>query len=799
MSPARLPIPPPWPENKYSQYIPASQPSPVKPQQHRQNEKKDHEVMLTMHYLLINGLSPNAEVRDVVGALVNQTELTSETIGKVYRDENFAEVEVLTEKDSYRPENISSVGPETVETAQWSQDQWEELKSYIGKYRRLVQLEREEEMERHEREIKETSGKEREKKGRALLHLRGKDAGEGLGGKRMVKFSRNRKGEKLPENELAVGDLVMLSKNDPLRDDNPTGTIAEQTSYSTTVAFDQKPEDFLLSKGLRMDLYVNDITYQRMLESLENLPFHFDRELIKKLIGLAPIGEVEGGSLNLSHTELDSSQEKAVKRAINTDSFFCIHGPPGTGKTTTLAGVMEELVQRDNKILATAASNAAVDNMVEFLTNRELDVVRVGHPARITPYLRKVSLDYKIQDNPKYQRSRDLRDKARDLQDEQDSYQFPSGRYRRGMSDSQIHQLAQKGSGSRGVSRDKIKEMSTWLNLQEEIDDLYERSQQLEEEAIDEIIEASDVVCTTNSTAGSSLLEEWSFDVVALDEATQATEPSCLIPITKAGRVIMAGDHKQLPPTILSEEAKMDLQITAFEKLVSRKGGSITEMLLTQFRMNKKIMEFSNRTFYEGKLRADSSVAHHTLDGLLSNDRSLAPTGPSWLREALDPGQPVNFIDTANIDASERQRSGSTSRENRAEAEIVSSITDRLLTDLPPKDIGVISPYDDQIDLLNSRNDEENLEIKTVDGFQGREKEVIVISFVRSNKENQLGFLTDVRRLNVSLTRARRKLIMVGDAKTLKSHDTYGKLIEFVNRKGFYTEITDLSLSVRGS
>jgi len=743
-----------------------------------------------MHYLLIRGLSLELGVRDIVGALVNQTKLTPDKIGNIDHDETFAEIEILAEENSYRAERVGSVGPESVETATWKRESWEKFRNYIGKYRHLVQLEREEEMERHEREIKETSGSERESMGRALLHLRGKDVGEDLGGKKMVKFSRTRKGEKLPENELAIGDLVMLSKNDPLRDDNPTGTVAEQTNYSLTVAFEQQPGDFLLDKGLRMDLYVNDITYQRMLENLEKLPFHFNRDLVKKLVGLSPIKEVEEPDFDLKNGKLDRSQKKAASRAVNAETFFCIHGPPGTGKTTTLAGVMEELVRRDGKVLATAASNTAVDNMVEFLIDRDIEVVRVGHPARVTPYLRKVSLDYKVQENSKYRRSRELIEEAKELQDEQDDYQFPSGRYRRGMSDAQIHQLANKGSGSRGVSRAKIKEMSAWLKLQEEIDKLYERSQQLEQEAIDEIIEDSDVVCTTNSTAGSELLEGWKFDVAAIDEATQATEPSCLIPINRANRVIMAGDHRQLPPTILAEEAKDDLQVTAFEKLVSRTGDSITEMLLTQFRMNEKIMEFSDRAFYGGNLRADASVADHTLRGIIPKGTEIGDTEPTWLREALDPEQPLSFLDTVNLAAEEKQRPGSTSRENPAEAEIVSQITGRLLALIPPKEIGVISPYDDQIDLLNSQNDEENLEIKTVDGFQGREKEVIVISFVRSNEHDRLGFLTDVRRLNVSLTRARRKLIMVGDSKTLSDHETYKELVDFVKTNDFYVDIS---------
>jgi len=745
-----------------------------------------------MHYLLVRKLTHDVGASDVVGALTNQAELSPDAIGNIEFDDTFAEIEIFQEEESYDPDRIESIGAGEVDVARWEAGSWATLSSYVSKYRELVQREREEEMERHEREIRTTSGHEREKMGRALLHLRGKDAGEDLGGKKMVKFSRNRKGEELPETEITVGDLVMLSKNNPTRNDNPTGTVAEKTNYSITVAFEPPTDGFIFQKGLRADLYVNDITYQRMLEALEKLPFHRDKNQVKKLTGLLAVDEVAPGNFDPADASLDPSQSRAVRRAVNSNSFFCIHGPPGTGKTTTLSGVIEELVSRDVSVLATAASNTAVDNMVEFLAEKDLEVVRVGHPARITPFLREVSLDYRVQKNQKYKKSRELREEAQELQDKQDSYQFPSGRYRRGMSDTQIHQLAEKGSGSRGVSRDKIQEMSTWLQLQEEIDRLYERSKELEDEAIDEVIASSDVVCTTNSTSGSELMQNRNFDVTVIDEATQATEPSCLIPINKSDRTILAGDHRQLPPTILAEEAKDELQVTAFEKLVDREGDKLRETLLTQFRMHREIMQFSNERFYDGKLKADSSVAEHTLGNLGLDSKELGE-GEKWIAQSLAPETPVIFLDTAGSAEGERQRPGSTSRENRIESEIVGKVTSPLLESLEPREIGIISPYDDQVDLLRSRLAEENLEVKTVDGFQGREKEVIIISFVRSNPENELGFLTDVRRLNVSLTRARRKLIMVGDSNTLASHSTYDRLLNYVRNHGNILALSEAS------
>ena len=208
--------------------------------------------------------------------------------------------------------------------------------------------------------------------------------------------------------------------------------------------------------------------------------------------------------------------------------------------------------------------------------------------------------------------------------------------------------------------------------------------------------------------------------------------------------------------------------------------------------MNRKIMQFSNERFYEGKLRADSSVADHTLADL-GLDSGKLEDSKEPIAGALSPDRPVVFLDTADLDGGERQRQGSTSRENRTESEIVAKVASPLLDSLEPREIGVISPYDDQVDLLQSRLGQEELEIKTVDGFQGREKEVIIISFVRSNPENQLGFLTDVRRLNVSLTRARRKLIMVGDSNTLSSHKTYNNLLEFVQNHGSFLSLSKAS------
>jgi len=276
------------------------------------------------------------------------------------------------------------------------------------------------------------------------------------------------------------------------------------------------------------------------------------------------------------------------------------------------------------------------------------------------------------------------------------------------------------------------------------------------------------------------------FDVAVIDESTQATIPSVLIPIAKAKRFILAGDHKQLPPTILSEEAK-ELSETLFEKLIEMYPQN-SKMLEVQYRMNEKLMEFPSKEFYDGRLKADDSVRGITLADLNVKKPSF---GKPW-DDILNPKEPLVFVDTSRCrNRWERQRRGSLSRENPLEARIVKEIVEKLIEMGVKEDwIGVITPYDDQVDLIRSLLGDA-IEVNTVDGYQGREKEVVVLSFVRSNKKGELGFLTDLRRLNVALTRAKRKLIAIGDSETLAINDTYRRFIEFVKEKGRFVELSN--------
>ncbi len=731
---------------------------------------------------------------DIVGAIASKTDASPDSLGAIDITGNQATVEVHPDDldDIVNTMNDNRIGASRVEVSYASDrdaDGSGNIHGYAQKWAELVELEREEEMREHEREIKQMSGRERESKGRAILHLRGRDEGEGLSGYQ-VKFMRNHKGEELPETEITVGDLVMISKKDPLRDDNPTGTVTQVTNYSVTVSFSEKPHGFVFGRDLRMDLYVNDITYQRMLDAIEELQNADGKQqhLRDVIAGWDQPDPVQPQTPEFwNNHKLNDSQKQAVSAALGSDDVFLIHGPPGTGKTTTAIEVTKQFVQRGKSVLATADSNMAVDNMVEFLIDQGLFAVRVGHPARVTSSLKKHTLDALVQQNSTYQKSQELREQAFDIKDQQEDLTHPSGRWRRGMSNDKIRSLAKNNRSSRGVSAAKIKEMAKWLELQEKADELFEKSEELEQKAINEVLDSADVVCSTNSTSGSDLMADREFDVLVIDEATQATEPSCLIPISRAKQVIMAGDHRQLPPTIKNQEAAQNgMRRTLFEKLADRHGDRIKQMLTTQYRMHETIMDFSSEQFYEGDLQADDSVRNHTLKDLDVNP----PYEQARNKKLLDPAAPLVFADTRHLDAAERSRDGSTSKENRTEAEIVSDLAEQFLSSgVEPHQVAVIAPYDDQVELIHENVDHEDLEVKTVDGFQGREKEVILISMTRSNVPGTIGFLDEERRFNVALTRAKRKAVVVGDSSTICSDPLYQAFTEYVDQTAQHVEL----------
>lgn len=641
------------------------------------------------------------------------------------------------------------------------------MNEYIEKLVKLVQYERDEEIKKMEWEIKYLTGKQREKKGRAILNLEPKVIGEELG-TYLIKFGRNT----IIETEINVGDEVLINKEDKIETDFK-GIVVEKGSRYLVVATNKLlPKDF---KVVRVDLYASDITYKRQIENLQNLSEN-GKKVLSYILENIQLKDEDKENFKPLDKGLNEVQKKAVSKSLSSSTFFLIHGPFGTGKTRTLVEYILQEVKKGKKLLVSADSNIAVDNIVERLSGK-VSHVRIGHPSRVSKNLKTSTLSYKIEKHERYTELKLLNEKFSDLVEKREKFQKPIPKWKRGLSEKEILKLSEENKSIRGIPLRIIKDMAKWILLNREIDEIKTKMEKIEEEISKEIIKKSSVVFSTNSSSYSEVLKDFNFDVVVVDEGAQSTIPSVLIPLSKGKKFVIAGDHKQLPPTILSEKAK-ELSISLFEKLI-KKYPNKSELLKIQYRMNEKLMEFPNREFYDGNLL--SGIGNITLKDLGFEGKSEITLSENVLV----------FIDTSNRnDRFEKQKKDSNSYYNRLEAEIVRKVVEEFFeVGLRKELIGIISPYDDQVDLIKTFDLE--VDVKSIDGFQGREKEVIIISFVRSNIKKELGFLKDLRRLNVSLTRSKRKLICIGDSKTLENHETYNRFIKHVREKGKFINFVE--------
>lgn len=630
------------------------------------------------------------------------------------------------------------------------------MKKYIKNLIKLVNYERDAEIELMRFEIAHMSGQKREELGRAINKVKGKYVGEELGLK-IVQFGRS----EIIDTEISVGDMVLVSTANPLSSDF-TGTVTEKGARFIKVAFDKRIPRWVVKKKVRLDLYANDITFRRMEDNLKHLSLKGKNALEYMLSDRNPKKNKPVPYIDYIDQNLNESQKKAIENALSCENFYLIHGPFGTGKTRTLVELISQETRQNHKVLATAESNAAVDNILErLMENKKLNLTRLGHPQRVSKHNISQTLAYKVENHKLNKKISKIHKKIDNLIEKRKVYTKPTPQYRRGYGDYDILFNASKGKGGRGISAEKMKSMAKWIEYNQEIDELHDEIKRVENKMIRDIIETSDVILSTNSSAALESIARTKFDVAIIDEASQATIPSVLIPIAKAHRFILAGDHKQLPPTIISDKAQ-GLEKTLFEELI-RIYPFKSQLLNIQYRMNSLLMKFPNSEFYNNNLKSDSSVDDIDINDIINSD---------------DKEDAMLFIDTSNIDdIGEKHLKDSKSIINQLEADIaVKFANDYLKLGLEETDIGIISPYADQVKIIQDRTP---VEVKTVDGFQGREKEIIIISTVRSNEDGNIGFLRDLRRLNVAITRAKRKLIIIGNINTLKINPTYARLIEF--------------------
>ena len=497
--------------------------------------------------------------------------------------------------------------------------------------------------------------------------------------------------------------------------------------------------DIQRADRLGVQLYFDETSYRLMFEALGQVIKAKDNRLAE----LRDIfhGTQKTSVFNFGFTRfpwLNTTQEEAVNKVMHAKDVAIVHGPPGTGKTTTLVEAIYETLHRENQVLVCAQSNMAVDWISEKLVDRGVPVLRIGNPTRVNDKMLSFTYERRFESHPDYPQLWSIRKAIRDLYSQ----------------------------NRKGANRESIRQ---------KINSLKDRATELEIRINEALFSEARVIACTLVSSANRILTGMKFGTLFIDEAAQALEAACWIAIHKADRVILAGDHCQLPPTIKCIEAmRGGLDETLMQKIVCNKPETVS-LLKTQYRMNDEIMRFSSEWFYHGELNSAPEVKY---------------------RSILDFDTPIVWINTENMDCNEEFVGESFGRINKAEAMLCIEELKKYINKIGKErlldeciDFGVISPYKAQVQYLRQLVKKDAffkpfrslMTINTVDGFQGQERDVILISLVRANEDGQIGFLNDLRRMNVAITRARMKLIILGDASTLTKHPFYKKLYEYIS------------------
>jgi superfamily I DNA and/or RNA helicase len=621
---------------------------------------------------------------------------------------------------------------------------------YFKKLLDLLKIERNEDREQYKRLTESSSVSDRRANGLTWfpVAIRGSEIGRGD----YLTIELERTTHQDISHQFRSGmPAVFFTNHDPKKD-RIEGTISHQNGnkLKITIKDDELPE-WSRDGKLGVDLLFDDNSYDEMNDALKMASELAEKsELIQVLTGEKSPTFKENTNHYLGKN-LNQSQSTAVDKILSTNELAIVHGPPGTGKTTTLIQAIKALIKQENqKILVVAPSNTAVDLLSEKLSEEGLNVLRVGNPARVSEHLQRLTLEAKMAEHDYLKETKRLKKQAMEFKN-----------------------MAHKYKKSFGKSeRDQRKA------LFDEAHKIMKEVGNTEQYIIDDIVSKTQVVTATLVGANHYTIRNLEYNTVVIDEAGQALEPACWIPILKAKKVILAGDHCQLSPTIKSNEAaKSGLNETLLEKCIKLHPEAVT-LLEEQYRMNSTIMGYSSLVFYQDKLKAHHSVAKSLL---------------------FDNDSPLLFIDTAGCGFEEKLEG--TSSTNPDEAAFSFKHINLFINELSKKytvenfpSIAVISPYKQQINLLKTQFEhspdlqkyKENVSVNTIDSFQGQERDIVYISLTRSNDKGEIGFLSDIRRMNVAMTRARKKLVVIGDSATLGQHSFYADFIEYAEKKGGY-------------
>ena len=516
-----------------------------------------------------------------------------------------------------------------------------------------------------------------------------------------------------------------------------TVSYAEQDRMVVALPDSGRIVDLQRQEAIGIQLFFDETSYRLMFDALDRVI----RAKTGRLAALRDIFYTKAPAQKFTFDPirfpwLNPSQEHAVNEVLRAKDVAIVHGPPGTGKTTTLVEAIYETLRRESQVLVCAQSNMAVDWISEKLVDRGVAVLRIGNPTRVNDKMLSFTYERRFESHPDYPQLWSIRKAIREL-------------------------------------RSQKKRPDSW---HQKMDRLKSRATELELRIRSSLFGEARVVACTLTGAANRVLEGEKYSTLFIDEAAQALEAACWIAIRKAGRVVFAGDHCQLPPTVKSIAAlKGGLGKTLMERIVEQKPQVVT-LLKVQYRMNEQIMHFSSDYFYHGEVETAPEVSH---------------------RGILDYDVPMMWIDTADVDGKEEFVGESFGRINRAEAELTLHTLELYFQKIGKQrildesiDVGIISPYRAQVQLLRKmirareffRPYRHLISVNTVDGFQGQERDVVLISLVRSNEGGDIGFLRDLRRMNVAITRARMKLIILGSAQTMTSHPFYGRLHEYVEK-----------------
>jgi ATP-dependent RNA/DNA helicase IGHMBP2 len=552
--------------------------------------------------------------------------------------------------------------------------------------------------------------------------------------------------------QLRFGAQAALFSNHDAVNDRVEGTIAFQGGdrLRLTLRTDELP-DWARDGKLGIDLLFDDNSYTEMFGALRQAATLADSgakgRLVRILTGLESPSFSKEPPRRGAPSLLNASQQSAVDKILSADDLAIVHGPPGTGKTTTLIAAILALIQRDGgPILVTAPSNTAVDLLSEKLADAGVNVLRIGNPTRVSERLQSLTLDSRMAEHAASKEIRRLKKRAAEFRD-------LAHKYKRNFGQAEREQRKALFAEARAILREV---------------------EQTEQFILDDIISRAEAITATLVGANHFTVRHLRYTSAVIDEAGQALEPACWIPALKTSRLILAGDHCQLPPTVRSEEA---LSTTLLEKCVALHPGAVV-LLEEQYRMHTRIMDYSSEIFYGHRLKAHPSVAGHTLFG---GDAPLA------------------FIDTAGCGFDERPEG--TGITNPEEAAFLLRHVTQLVTVLATRydvagfpTIGIISPYRNQVHLLQElilpapglKDYPDKITVNTIDSFQGQERDIVYIGMTRSNADKRIGFLSDIRRMNVAMTRARKKLVVIGDSATLAQFPFYAGFIEYAQRHDAY-------------